>query len=130
MGIQEKHLCSLLLSGAWHRPLIRDQQINELLHLGPYIFHILSIVQGGRKPGPTMVLAIGVAEEVTSYRWKVVYCCVFAESLPAFSSYASLRNNKKWKAVGLGRLWVRKSCLFKYLRAFSCLLLGSLNAKG
>lgn len=86
------------------------------------------MVQGCRKPGPTvrilsLVLATGDGGEVIFYRWALVYCVV-AESLPAISSYASLRNNKKWKAVGPVGLWVKKSCLLKYLRAFSYLLLG------
>lgn len=113
MEIREKYLHLLLLSGSWP-----DQQINELLNLGPYVFHFLSLIQGGRKLDPTMwiyssVLATAVAGQVTSCSWALM-CRGVAESLPPIISCAFLRNNKKQKALGPVGLCVEKSCLLYY----------------
>lgn len=93
LGIWGKHPDLFLLSLSWYSCFIRDQQMNNLLNLGPLLFHLLSLMQAGIelaqglwfRLGPAMWIYssvfAAVAGEVTSSRRAVGYkCCRISAS--------------------------------------------------
>lgn len=54
---ENKHLDLFLLSLSWHSSFIRDQKMNELLNLSPFVCHLLPLMQAGRGSARTVFQA-------------------------------------------------------------------------